>query len=275
MPPDAAAVEPAAPAPARGGAGRATVAAMTAAFGACEREAQRMEAAPPAAATVAATEAAAVDVPLAPFVAACGSTIDLYAHVFSPGSFIARVLGRTTTRHMACVTAAAAVAAAAADPAALPRPQAPLRLRAVLARERDARGVESVRWDRSSACHTAMWLSRGLFFCQSFMDLMANGDGSGTLPGPRACASAAYDRALRPFHGLLLSTVFRAALSYAPAERDELFRAFGYTDVREGEARVRECVDAMRPVTRRVHRLIVDEGLDFHDVVSPMRGALK
>jgi len=274
MPPDALEEQRPLPAPAAraggaGGAGRATVAAMTAAFGACEREAQRLAPAP----------ASAADVPLAPFVAACGSTVDLYAHVFSPGSFIARVLGRTTTRHMACVTAAAAAAAdsAAAAAAVLPPPvpPAPLRLRAVLARERDARGAESVRWDRSSACHTAMWLSRGLFFCQSFMDLMANGDGSGALPGPRACASAAYDRALRPFHGLLLSTVFRAALSYAPAERGELFRAFGYDDVREGEARVRECVEAMRPVTRRVHRLIVDEGLDFHDVVSPMRGALK
>ena len=231
---------------------------MTAAFSACEREAQRLA-------------SSSADVPVAPFVAACGSTIDLYAHVFSPGSFIARVLGRTTTRHMACVSAAAAkeAAASATEGAAAPR------LRAVLTRERDARGADGVRWDRTSACHTAMWLSRGLFFCQSFMDLMANGDGAGGLPGPRACASTAYDRSLRPYHGLLLSTVFRAALSYAPAERVDLYRAFGYDDMREGEARVRECVDAMRPVTRRVHRLIVDEGLDFADVVSPMRGALR
>ena len=263
--------------------GRATVAAMTAAFRACELEAQRLA-------------ADGADVPVGPFVAACGSTVDLYAHVFSPGSFIARVLGRTTTRHMACVTAAAAALAAHDAPAGGAAPNAPpppptppapapapaLRLRTLLVRERDARGADAVRWDRTSACHTAMWLSRGLFFCQSFMDLLANGSGGGSggdsgaaLLGPRACASMAYDRALRPYHGLLLSTVFRAALSYAPAERVDLFRAFGYNDMREGEARVRECVDALRPVTRRVHRLVVDEGLDFQDVATPMRGALR
>jgi hypothetical protein len=244
---------------------------MTVAFRACELEAQRLA-------------ADGADVPVGPFVAACGSTVDLYAHVFSPGSFIARVLGRTTTRHMACVSAAVARFSAGGGGGAgggAGTTSSPS-LRAVLVRERDERGLEGVRWDRVSACHTAMWLSRGLYFCQSFMDLLANGSGGGSggdsgaaLLGPRACASMAYDRALRPYHGLLLSTVFRAALSYAPAERVDLFRAFGYDDMREGEARVRECVDALRPVTRRVHRLVVDEGLDFQDVATPMRGALR
>ena len=242
--------------------GRTTIERIHSAFAVCELATRRD---------------AAAAVPVALFVAACGATVDLYAHVFSPGSFIARVLGRTTTRHMACVSAAVARFSAGGGGGAgggAGTTSSPS-LRAVLVRERDERGLEGVRWDRVSACHTAMWLSRGLYFCQTFMDLLANGDGGDSLPSPRACASTAYNRALRPYHGLLLSTVFRAALTYAPAEREDLFRASGYEDLSDGEARVRACVEAMRPVTRRVHRLIVDEGLDFPDVVSPLRGALR
>jgi len=261
---------PIAPVPSHG---RETVAAITAAFAECERETARLS-------------PAGVSVPL--FLRACASTVNLYAHVFSPGSFLARVLGRTTTRHIGCVAAAQALRdGGAADGGAHARQGGgsgggggatarPPSLRALLVWERDRGGPAAVRADRTSACHTAMWLSRGLRFCETFMELLADGRDAGGEPmGPRVCATAAYQRTLEPFHGLLLATVFRAAMSYAPAERTYLFRTFGYDDIQEGEARVRECVAAMRPVTRRVHNIIVEEGIDFPDKVSPLRGALR
>jgi hypothetical protein len=185
-------------------------------------------------------------------------------------------------------------------------------LRSLLVWERDTRGKNAVRYDRASAGHTAMWLSRGLLFCETFMHLLADGsekdaEEAGVTPssmqrnksdgyrdksdgyrdsnqnsastsssslGPRVCAAAAYNKTLRPYHGFLLSTVFMAALGYAPEERKALFDVFGYDDMREGEQRVRECVAAMRPVTRRVSSIIMEEGLEFNDKATPMQGAL-
>jgi hypothetical protein len=178
-------------------------------------------------------------------------------------------------------------------------------LRRLLVWERDTRGKDAVRFDRASAGHTAMWLSRGLLFCETFMHLLADGSekdaeeagvvlssmqrtksnddkdnnqklltASSSSLGPRVCAAAAYNKTLRPYHGFLLSTVFMAALGYAPEERKALFDVFGYDDMREGEQRVRECVAAMRPVTRRVSAIILEEGLEFKDKATPMQGAL-
>jgi hypothetical protein len=243
------------------------------------------------------------------FVAACGSTISLYAHVFGEGSFIARILGRTTTRHMNCITNVQKQYDEQIHQNDMKKNKnyilnstiKPVNsLRRLLIWERDTRGKEAVRFDRASAGHTAMWLSRGLNFCETFMHLLADGSEkdaeeagvfvppqrnttenytnqkamSSSSLGPRVCAAAAYNKTLKPYHGFILSTVFMAALGYAPEERKVLFDVFGYDDMREGEKRVRECVAAMRPVTRRVSAMIVEEGLDFNDKVTPMQGAL-
>ena len=293
--------------------GRDTVSAMTIAFTECERESLRCQSRGVGVndSTPSSSSTFSGIVLIPNFVAACGSTISLYAHVFGEGSFIARILGRTTTRHMNCITNVQkqfedqhSFQQNDLDRMTNKSHKPTHSLRSLLVWERDTRGKNAVRYDRASAGHTAMWLSRGLLFCETFMHLLADGsekdaEEAGVTPssiqrnksdgyrgsnqnsestssslGPRVCAAAAYNKTLRPYHGFLLSTVFMAALGYAPEERKALFDVFGYDDMREGEQRVRECVAAMRPVTRRVSSIIMEEGLEFNDKATPMQGAL-
>ena len=291
--------------------GRDTVSAMTIAFTECERESLRCQSRGINDSTPSSSSTFSGIVLIPNFVAACGSTISLYAHVFGEGSFIARILGRTTTRHMNCITNVQkqfedqhSFQQNDLDRMTNTSHKPTHSLRSLLVWERDTRGKNAVRYDRASAGHTAMWLSRGLLFCETFMHLLADGsekdaEEAGVTPssiqrnksdghrssnqnsastssslGPRVCAAAAYNKTLRPYHGFLLSTVFMAALGYAPEERKALFDVFGYDDMREGEQRVRECVAAMRPVTRRVSAIIMEEGLEFNDKATPMQGAL-
>jgi hypothetical protein len=297
--------------------GRDTVSAMTQAFQECERESIRFQSQRFNDSSSSSSSSTLSGIVLIPnFVAACGSTISLYAHVFGEGSFIARILGRTTTRHMNCITNVQKLYEEQNqnhqqqqqyynENASSNNYKPTHSLRRLLVWERDTRGKDAVRFDRASAGHTAMWLSRGLLFCETFMHLLADGSekdaeeagvvlssmqrtksndardnnqklltASSSSLGPRVCAAAAYNKTLRPYHGFLLSTVFMAALGYAPEERKALFDVFGYDDMREGEQRVRECVAAMRPVTRRVSAIILEEGLEFKDKATPMQGAL-
>lgn len=297
--------------------GRDTVSAMTQAFQECERESIRFQSQRFNDSSSSSSSSTLSGIVLIPnFVAACGSTISLYAHVFGEGSFIARILGRTTTRHMNCITNVQKLYEEQNqnhqqqqqyynENASSNNYKHTHSLRRLLVWERDTRGKDAVRFDRASAGHTAMWLSRGLLFCETFMHLLADGSekdaeeagvvlssmqrtksndardnnqklltASSSSLGPRVCAAAAYNKTLRPYHGFLLSTVFMAALGYAPEERKALFDVFGYDDMREGEQRVRECVAAMRPVTRRVSAIILEEGLEFKDKATPMKGAL-
>jgi len=299
--------------------GRDTVSAMTQAFQECERESIRCQSQRFNDSSSSSSSSTLSGIVLIPnFVAACGSTISLYAHVFGEGSFIARILGRTTTRHMNCITNVQKLYEEQNqnqnhqqqqqyynENASSNNYKPTHSLRRLLVWERDTRGKDAVRFDRASAGHTAMWLSRGLLFCETFMHLLADGSekdaeeagvvlssmqrtksndardnnqkmltASSSSLGPRVCAAAAYNKTLRPYHGFLLSTVFMAALGYAPEERKALFDVFGYDDMREGEQRVRECVAAMRPVTRRVSAIILEEGLEFKDKATPMQGAL-
>lgn len=89
---------------------------------------------------------------------------------------------------------------------------------------------------------------------------------------PRACALAAYQLSLRPYHGMLMAGIFRAALAFAPSERSVLIKNFGWTDDGTATNDVIECVEAMRPVTHRVMKFLDDEGLNFPDKVgSPLQ----
>jgi hypothetical protein len=137
--------------------------------------------------------------------------------------------------------------------------------------ERDAEGVEGVRHSRFSACHATLWLNRGLLFLQTLMELY--GSEADVARSPRACAAAAYQLTLRPYHGMVLAGVVRAALSFAPADRGTMVRQFGWADEDAALADVAACAAAMRPVTRRVADLLRAEGLDFPDkIASPLGG---
>jgi hypothetical protein len=171
---------------------------------------------------------------------------------------VGRLLSRTTTRHIACVDA---VASAERTPA-----QARTSLQRLLVWERDEDGVESVRRNRLSACHTALWLNRSLLFLQTLMDLCVSD--ADVSRSPRACASAAYQLTLRPYHSAILAGLFRAAVSFAPQERAAMLRNFGWDDEDEAVRDVSACAASMRPVTRRVGDCLRSEGLDFPDKVG-------
>jgi hypothetical protein len=172
------------------------------------------------------------------------------------------LLGRTTSRHTQCVVNVHS------DPAT--PPEARSSLQRLLVWERDSAGVDGVRRNRLSACHTSLWLHRGVCFVQTFMELTTSD--SDLRHSPRACASAAYQLTLRPYHSVILGGLFRAAVSFAPQHRADMFASFGWTDDQRALADIATCAAAMRAVTRRVGDCLRAEGLDFPDKVgSPMQ----
>jgi hypothetical protein len=183
-------------------------------------------------------------------------------HLFGAGSFVGRLLGRTTTRHIACVKT---VAAAPSTPQ-----EATSSVQRLVVWERDTHGVEHVRRNRLSACHTTLWLNRGLCFLQTLMELSVSD--SDLRHSPRACASAAYQLTLRPYHSMILAGLFRAAVSFAPEDRSTMVKSFGWEDEPTALADIRACAASMQPVTKRLGDHLRKEGLDFSDRVgSPLQ----
>ena len=189
----------------------------------------------------------------------CKVTIPLYEHLFGKGSFIGKLLGRTTTRHINCVArvtleannslllSTSPSATILPIPVALPSSTIDLTtlsttsftLQSLLLYERDISGMNYIRTNRLSACHTTLWLNRGMSFLQVLMEYMVD-DHNPISTNPRACASAAYQVTLRPYHSLLLSGLFRAAVSFAPTDRKAMFLAFGWNDEQRGKNDVLE-----------------------------------
>ncbi len=140
----------------------------------------------------------------------------------------------------------------------------------LLSWEKESFGVDAVRRNRLSASHTVLWLNRGLCFLQTIMELFA-ADAAAPLT-PRQCASTAYTMTLRPYHSILISGLFRAGISFAPADRATMIANFGWEGEEDAKSDVARCAAAMRPVTHRVGTFLKAEGLDFPDKVgSPMQ----
>lgn len=224
------------------------------------------------------------------YLEACKVTIPLYEHLFGKGSFIGKLLGRTTTRHINCVarvtienSTTETTPKLSSSPLSVIVPSShhpsattidltlltssSFSLQGLLIHERETMGYENIRKNRLSACHTTLWLNRGLSFLQVLMEFMVD-DTNGISHNPRACASAAYQQTLRPYHSLILSGLFRAAVSFAPTDRKVMFLAFGWSDEQRGKNDVLACALAMKPVTQRVQNFLALEKLDFPDKVG-------
>ncbi len=120
----------------------------------------------------------------------------LYPVIFGQGSLVATILTRITSRHCALLHAMAS------DPTKPAEARASLRALLVWeARQRSGSSSSSSRGaaatDRHSASHAALWVMRVLDFIQCYLSIMC----SSTSQPPSACARAAYDAKLAPYHG--------------------------------------------------------------------------
>lgn len=125
--------------------------------------------------------------------------------------------------------------------------------------------------DRKGVSFGILWLVRALRFV---LFLLANLDAQRTprfaAAETKQCAHDAYGRAIKPFHGRFLSTVFGGMVGQIPARRKffaEMARpAEGATTPGVDEARVqREMAAFVRvyePLVEEIHAFLVERGLD-------------
>lgn len=156
-------------------------------------------------------------IPADAFAAACESLVPLYSMLF-PSGFVADRLKTDLTDHIAELRGAITNMGVA--------PSTPL---TALIEEEVARlggPRNSALSEGPSATHGVLWLCRTAHFISAFCQLLGNRGRMGTSPND--LAREAYAAALRPYHGMLVSGIVRAAMSFVPS-RDALRAKFGYT----------------------------------------------
>jgi len=122
-------------------------------------------------------------------IAAGAATADIYDFLFGRDALLAKILRRTTERHVRLVDAPLRDARTP--------PEARACVFELLRWELRERGVAYVQGERRSIGHAVLWLQRGLAFIRLFMVLFA------TEPAarPNDCARRAYDAGLGLYHG--------------------------------------------------------------------------
>jgi hypothetical protein len=214
------------------------------------------------------------------YLLAVSQTFLLNPFLFPANSFVRRLIEGTQTRQMSNIWARALTWAQEQQRThpnvADGRLQNPPLL-AVCAWERDWLGVTKVRKDRQSASHALLWLHRGTLFIQRFMEIIAMCEGEPESeavslpverPSPHDAAIAAYGSTLRPFHGFVLSSVFRVALTFVPHDRSAMIHRFGWQSDDDACKDLRACLRQMKPVTLHVSEQLRELRLDFPDKVG-------
>lgn len=123
--------------------------------------------------------------------------------------------------------------------------------------------VEEVRGKWGEGLVELLWTKRALDFITRFLDY---GMFKRLEKSLHECASTAYNEVLKPYHGLLVSTIVRLAFNLAPT-RETFIGSLGFDTMEEVQARLEPFVAAIRPVIDHVHIILTQHGCDFPDKV--------
>ncbi|KAL3910472.1 MAG: hypothetical protein SGPRY_009046 [Prymnesium sp.] len=116
--------------------------------------------------------------------------------------------------------------------------------------------------NRKGLSFNILWLSRALRFIVFLLANLSPASPSFGDKEAKDCAKDAYERAIKPFHGFLLSNVFSGMMSRVPARRALM------TALSEGQsegvvyAEMAAFVDLVGPVVESLHNFIVQHELN-------------
>lgn len=129
--------------------------------------------------------------------------------------------------------------------------------------EIETQGVDILRKDSNSGVKNLLWMNRALNFIVTFLEKCMITD---CEKSSKQCATEAYNDILKPYHGIIVSSVVTMAFNLCPS-REQLMHRFGYEDEALAKQKVNQLVTAVRPVVEIVLKLLEDAGCNFTDKV--------
>eukprot|EP00922_Rhytidocystis_sp_ex-Travisia-forbesii_P041204 GHVS01061520.1.p2 GENE.GHVS01061520.1~~GHVS01061520.1.p2 ORF type:complete len:224 (-),score=35.78 GHVS01061520.1:1404-2075(-) len=128
--------------------------------------------------------------------------------------------------------------------------------------EIDQRGVQVIRKDSTSGVKNLLWMKRALDFIMSFLELLMLGDPD---ISSKVCATQAYDKVLKDYHGWLVSNMVTMSFNLCPT-RGNLLDKLGFSegDAKDKATSLMACV---RPVLDEVHGFLEKHECNFPDKI--------
>ncbi|XP_068191282.1 glycolipid transfer protein-like [Antennarius striatus] len=131
-------------------------------------------------------------------------------------------------------------------------------LQDIVVAERESNAAE---WPKVGATLALMWLKRGLRFIQVLLQSLADGDRDENNPNHiRVNVIKAYEQALKKYHGLMVRTVFNAALLAAPYRSNFLKALSKGQEVPEEDcmANIRQFLVNYTPTVDAIYEMYTD-----------------
>eukprot|EP00922_Rhytidocystis_sp_ex-Travisia-forbesii_P041202 GHVS01061518.1.p1 GENE.GHVS01061518.1~~GHVS01061518.1.p1 ORF type:complete len:243 (-),score=38.49 GHVS01061518.1:564-1292(-) len=125
------------------------------------------------------------------------------------------------------------------------------------------RGVQDIRKDSTSGVKNLLWMKRALDFIISFLELLMLGDPESSS---KACATKAYDKVLKDYHGWLVSNMVTMSFNLCPA-REKLLQKLGFSDKVDAHDKASSLMACVRPVLDQVHTFLEKYDCNFPDKI--------
>eukprot|EP01071_Lankesteria_metandrocarpae_P008338 Lankesteria_metandrocarpae@DN4941_c0_g1_i1.p1 len=127
----------------------------------------------------------------------------------------------------------------------------------------DQHGVEALRTGYTLGPYNFVWLCRSLTF---ILDFLQNSIIKMCHLPVYDGATAAYNESLRPFHGMVVSTVVSMAFTLCPT-RESLLENLGFGSMEVATERLSDFLSTARPVVNAMREAIEEFNVNFPDKV--------